>query len=197
MFWCKLYSTSSTWVRDSGVAWWLEVPYGCAGSRWLVVCLVSLVECDVGYLIEEVLRIAVQLCVDRSLVFLSPFAIESNCSTCCAVRVSMSSFRCISMFVMNAMKMSLIRSSSAFPRRHFAPRSLRRQWKLLNFSFSFCLQVNRKKWSYVMLRGRVKKRDSSWANWCCYVINYWVWQALAVDPLAFGSKTEADETPDL
>ena len=68
------------------------------------------------------------------------------------------------MFVMNATRMSLIRSSSAVPRRHFAPRALRRQWKLSSFSFSFCLQLNRRKRSYVMLRGRVKGRDSSWAN---------------------------------
>ena len=76
MFRCKLYSTSSTWVRDSGVACWLEVLYGCAGSWCLVVFLVSLVECDVGFLIEGVLGIAVQLRVDRSLVFLSTFTIE-------------------------------------------------------------------------------------------------------------------------
>ena len=129
----------------------------------MVVCLVSQVGCDVGYLIEGVLGIAVQLCIDRSLVLLSRSGLSANCSTCCAVRVSISSSRCISMFVIIAMKISLIRSSSAVPRRHFLPSALRRKWKLSSISFSFSFQVDRRKRSFVMLRGRVKERDSSWA----------------------------------
>ena len=48
----------------------------------------------------------------------------------------------MSVLDMNAMKMSFMRSSSADSRRHFAPRIFRRQWKLSNISFSFCLHVN-------------------------------------------------------
>ena len=90
--------------------------------------------------------------------------LSANCRICCAVRVSMRSSLCMSVFVMKPIKMSFMRSSSADPRRHFAPRALRRQRKLSSFSFCFCLQVKRRKRSYVMLRGCVKERASSCAN---------------------------------
>ena len=59
----------------------------------------------------------------------------------------------MSMLDVNAIKISLIRSSSAVTRRHFAPRAFSRQWKLSCFSLSFCLQVNKRKRSYVMFLG--------------------------------------------
>ena len=58
----------------------------------------------------------------------------------------------------NAIKISFMSSSSAVPRRHFAPRAFKRQWKISSFSFSFCLHVNRRKRSYVVFLGRVNER---------------------------------------
>ena len=66
--------------------------------------------------------------------------------------------------VIKAINMSLIRSSSADPRQHFAPRAVSRQWKLSSFSLGFCLQVKRRKRSYVMLRACVKEREISCAS---------------------------------
>ena len=57
-----------------------------------------------------------------------------------------------------------MRSSSAVPSRHFAPRALRRQEKLSNSSLSFFLQVNRRKEPYAVFVRRVKDRDSSCAS---------------------------------
>ena len=63
--------------------------------------------------------------------------LSANCMTCCAVRISIRSSLCISGLVMKAIKMSFMRSSSADPRRHFAPRAFSRQWKLSSFSLGF------------------------------------------------------------
>ena len=46
----------------------------------------------------------------------------------------------MSVLDMGATKMSFMRSSSAVPRRHFAPRAFRWQWKLSVFNFlSVCM----------------------------------------------------------
>ena len=99
-----------------------------------------------------------------SLTIVERSGLSANCSTCWGFQVSIMSSRCMSILDVNAIKISLIRSSSAVTRRHFAPRAFSRQWKLSSFSLSFCLQVNKRKRLYVMFLGRVKEMDSSWAS---------------------------------
>ena len=89
---------------------------------------------------------------------------KAYCRTCAGVLVSVRSSLWISVLFIKAMNRSLIRSSSAVPSRHCAPRAFSLQWKISSFSFSFFLHVNRRNLLYVVFLGRVKSSDSSWKS---------------------------------
>ena len=89
---------------------------------------------------------------------------RAYCNTWAAVLVSARSSLWISVLFMKAMKRSLIKSSSAVPNRHWAPRAFSLQWNISSFSFSCCLKVNRRNRSCVVFLGRVKDSDSSWKS---------------------------------
>ena len=89
---------------------------------------------------------------------------SAKLSTCAAVRTSVSNSIWIVVLFIFAMKKSLMRSCSTFPRAAFDPSSRSLLKNVSRLSFGFCCTVINWNLSKVRFLGRVKVRPSSYTS---------------------------------